>query len=260
MQVTTHAGKQTRMLPRKWTSINSLLIVPNSCSLFKCFKNSFGIRNQRNDYFKARYHHIPLRKRVKPMYSSQLVPGGASSLLQVRHRTSSSSSNRQSRVRQAAVNSVSSHRTDEAVSMPSVLYSEYYDSFSTVTDFYSAQDNTVNLNCLPIYKYGYRCCVFSLLGTKSQYIQTERPSCLRRGWVVQKSKDGWGRMRPSPCPVSSTPSTMTPSLLWLTSTVPRITQSVNPSIIYNLPGGKFSSLPLKFRPHSIICLAASSLV
>ena len=203
---------------------------------------------------------IRIPNRVKSMYSSQLVPGGASSLLQVRHRTSSSSSNRQSRVRQAAVNSVSSHRTDEAVSMPSVLYSEYYDSFSTVTDFYSAQDNTVNLNCLPIYKYGYRCCVFSLLGTKSQYIQTERPSCLRRGWVVQKSKDGWGRMRPSPCPVSSTPSTMTPSLLWLTSTVPRITQSVNPSIIYNLPGGKFSSLPLKFRPHSIICLAASSLV
>ena len=90
------------------------------------------------------------------MYSSQLVPGGASSLLQVRHRTSSGSSNRQSRVRQAAVNSVSSHGTDEAVSMLSVLYSEYYDS---VTDFYSAQDNTVSLNCSPIHKYGYGRCV-----------------------------------------------------------------------------------------------------
>ena len=57
------------------------------------------------------------------MYSSQPVPGGASSLLQVRHR-SSGGSKPQSRVRQAGVNSRSSYGTDEAVSVPNTLYTE----------------------------------------------------------------------------------------------------------------------------------------
>ena len=87
------------------------------------------------------------------MYNSQLVPGGASSLLQVCHRSSSGNSNRQSRVRQAAVNSVYSHGTDEAVSVPNILYAEdpkYYDSFPAVIDFYSAQDNAVRFWHSPI--------------------------------------------------------------------------------------------------------------
>ena len=85
---------------------------------------------------------------IQPLYSSQPVPGGATSLLQIRHR-SSGGSNWQSRVRQAAVNSQSSNRTDEAVSVPNILYTEdYYDPFPVVKDFYSAQDNTVSLNVL----------------------------------------------------------------------------------------------------------------
>ena len=96
-------------------------------------------------------HLFPARKQVKPtiqpepLYSSQPVPAGASSLLQVSHR-SSSDSYRQSRVRQANVNSRSSNGTDEAVSVPNILYVEdpkYNDSFHAVTDFYSAQDYAV---------------------------------------------------------------------------------------------------------------------
>ena len=72
-------------------------------------------------------HLFPARKQVKPtiqpLYSSQLVPDGASSLLQVRNR-SSSGYQRQSRVRQAGVNSRSSFGTDKAVSVPNNLYTE----------------------------------------------------------------------------------------------------------------------------------------
>ena len=88
-----------------------------------------------------------MKPNIQPVYSSQPVPEGASSLLIFRHR-SSGRSNRQSRVRQAAVNSVSSLGTGEAVSVPNVLYAvdhDYYDSYSVVTDFSSAQDNAVRL-------------------------------------------------------------------------------------------------------------------
>ena len=80
----------------------------------------------------------------KPLYRRQLVPCGASSLLRVRNR-SSGGSKLQSRVRQAEVNSRSSHGTDEAVSVYNVLYSEdpkYY-FISAVTDNYIPQDNAV---------------------------------------------------------------------------------------------------------------------
>ena len=86
----------------------------------------------------------------KPLYSRrQPVPGGASSLLRVRHR-SSGGSKPQSRVRQAEVNSRSSHGTDEAVSVYNILYDEdpsYY-SVPAVTDTYNIaepQDNAVRL-------------------------------------------------------------------------------------------------------------------
>ena len=91
-----------------------------------------------------------VKPKIQPVYSSQPVPEGASSLLIFRHR-SSGGSNRQCRVRQAAGNSVSNHRTDEAVSVPNILYTEdYYDSFPGVTDFYSAQDNAVRFWHSPI--------------------------------------------------------------------------------------------------------------
>ena len=80
------------------------------------------------------------------MYSSQTVPAGANSLLQVSNR-SSSDSYRQSRVRQAAVNSVSNHGTDEAVSVPITIYN---DSFPAEKDFYSAKDNAVRFWHSPI--------------------------------------------------------------------------------------------------------------
>ena len=94
-------------------------------------------------------HTFLARNRVKPtnkpLYSRrQPVPGGASSLLRVRHRTSGGSKP-QSRVRQAEVNSRSSHGTDEAVSVFQALYKEdpsYY-SIPTVTDTYIPQDNAV---------------------------------------------------------------------------------------------------------------------
>ena len=89
---------------------------------------------------------------IQPLYSSQPVPDGASSLLKVRHR-SSSGSKRQSRVRQAHVNSRSNNGTDEAVSMPNILYTKdsiYHDSFPAKTDFYSAQDYAVRFYHSPI--------------------------------------------------------------------------------------------------------------
>ena len=93
-------------------------------------------------------HPFLARNRVKPtnqpVYSRQPVPGGASSLPQVSYR-SSGGSNLQSRVRQAVVNSRSSHGTDEAVSVFHALYSEdpkYY-VIPAVTDTYIPQDNAV---------------------------------------------------------------------------------------------------------------------
>ena len=80
----------------------------------------------------------------QPLYSREPVPGGASSLLRVRHR-SSGGSNLQSRVRRAKVNSRSSNGTDEAVTVYNILYDEdpkYY-SIPTVTDTYIPQDNAV---------------------------------------------------------------------------------------------------------------------
>ena len=80
-----------------------------------------------------------------PAYSSKPVPGGASSLLRVRPRTSSGSKH-QSRVTQANVNSQSSHGMDEAVSVPNTFYTEdhsYYNSFPAMTDMYSAESTQV---------------------------------------------------------------------------------------------------------------------
>ena len=113
-----------------------------------------GEEEQRGGHQTHSCHHFPARKLVKPtiqpaVYSSKPVPGGASSLLQVRIR-SSGGSIPQSRVRQANVNSRSSNRTDEAVSVPNVLYAKYHDSFPAETDFYSAQDNAVRFWHSPI--------------------------------------------------------------------------------------------------------------
>ena len=99
------------------------------------------------DYLFHSCHSFLARKWVKPtnQQAAAAVPGGASSLLlQVRHRTSGGSKP-QSRVRQAEVNSRSSHGTDEAVSVCHALYSEdpkYY-VIPAVTDTYIPQDNAV---------------------------------------------------------------------------------------------------------------------
>ena len=103
-------------------------------------------------------HTFLARKRVKPtnqpVYSRrQPVPGGSSRLVRVRNRCSGSGGSKlQSRVRQAKVNSRSSHGTDEAVSVFHALYKEdpkYY-SIPTVTDTYIPQDNAVRFYHQPI--------------------------------------------------------------------------------------------------------------
>ena len=76
-----------------------------------------------------------MKPTIQPAYNSQPVQAGASSLLGISHR-SSSGSRRQSRVGQAAVNSRSSYGTDEAVTVPNILYTEdpSYHSFLYVKD------------------------------------------------------------------------------------------------------------------------------
>ena len=107
------------------------------------------VRNLLDPAPRPQCHTFLARNRVKPtnkpLYSRrQPVPGGASSLLRVRHR-SSGGSKPQSRVRQAEVNSRSSNGTDEAVSVCHALYSEdpKYSVIPAVTDTYIPQDNAV---------------------------------------------------------------------------------------------------------------------
>ena len=139
LKPTPRPAKLNKSLMMKILLRRKMILIPNR------------VRNLLDPAPRPQCHLFPARKQVKPtiqpepLYSSQPVPAGASSLLQVSHR-SSSDSYRQSRVRQANVNSRSSNGTDEAVSVPNILYVEdpkYNDSFHAVTDFYSAQDYAV---------------------------------------------------------------------------------------------------------------------
>ena len=141
LKPTPRLAKINKSLMMKILLRRKMILIPNQ------------VRNLLDPAPRPQCHLFLARKQVKPtiqpLYSSQPVPAGASSLLQVQHR-SSSGSYRQSRVRQANVNSRSSNRTDEAVSVPNVLYAKYHDSFPAETDFYSAQDNAVRFWHSPI--------------------------------------------------------------------------------------------------------------
>ena len=142
LKPTPRPAKLNKSLMMKLLLRRKMILIPNR------------VRNLLDPAPRPQCHHFPARKLVKPtiqpaVYSSKPVPGGASSLLQVRIR-SSGGSIPQSRVRQANVNSRSSNRTDEAVSVPNVLYAKYHDSFPAETDFYSAQDNAVRFWHSPI--------------------------------------------------------------------------------------------------------------
>ena len=144
LKPTPRLAKINKSLMMKILLRRKMILIPNR------------VRNLLDPAPRPQCHLFPARKEVKPtiqpMYISQPGPAGASSLLRIHHR-SSSGSNRQSRVRQAAVNSASNHGTDEAVSVPNVLYTEgriYYDSFIAKTDFSSAQGNAVRCYHPPI--------------------------------------------------------------------------------------------------------------
>ena len=142
LKPTPRPAKLNKSLMMKILLRRKMILIPNR------------VRNLLDPAPRPQCHLFPARKEVKPtiqrLYSSQPVPGGASSLLRIRHR-SSGGYQRQSRVRQATVNSRSSNRTDEAVSVPNILYAkDYYDSFPAVIDFYSAQDNAVRFWHSPI--------------------------------------------------------------------------------------------------------------
>ena len=145
LKATPRPAKLNKSLMKKILLRRKMILIPNR------------VRNLLDPAPRPQCHHFPARKLVKPtiqpaVYSSKPVPGGASSLLQVRIR-SSGGSIPQSRVRQAKVNSVSSNGTDEAVSVPNILYTEdpiYHDSFPAKTDFYSAKDNAVRFYHSPI--------------------------------------------------------------------------------------------------------------
>ena len=117
LKPTPRPTKLNKSLMMKILLRRKMILIPNR------------VRNLLDPAPRPQCHLFPARKQVKltiqpvPMYSSQPVPCGASSLLQVKHR-SSRGSYRQSRSRQAGVNSQYSHRVDKAVSMPYALYTE----------------------------------------------------------------------------------------------------------------------------------------
>ena len=138
LKPTPRPAKLNKSLMMKILLRRKMILIPNQ------------VRNLLDPAPRPQCHLFPAWKQVKPniqpAYSSQPVPEGASSLLIFRHR-SSGRSNRQSRVRQAKVNSVSNHGTDEAVSVPITIYNH---SFPAEKDFYSAGDNAVRFWHSPI--------------------------------------------------------------------------------------------------------------
>ena len=96
LKSTPRPAKINKSLMMKILLRRKMILIPNR------------VRNLLDPAPRPQCHLFPARKQVRPtiqpVYSSQPVPEGASSLLQVCHR-SSSSSKRQSRVRQTAVNS-----------------------------------------------------------------------------------------------------------------------------------------------------------
>jgi len=171
LKPTPRPTKLNKPLMKKILLRRKMILIPNR------------VRNLLNPAPRPQCHTFLARNRVKPtnqpLYSREPVPGVASSLLRVRHR-SSGGSNLQSRVRRAKVNSRTSNGTDEAVSVCHALYSKdpkYY-AIPTVTDTYIPQDNAVSLNrsnTTTVTNAVFLC--FDLLGIQSQYIQTERLSC-----------------------------------------------------------------------------------
>ena len=137
LKPTPRPAKLNKSLMMKLLLRRKIILIPNR------------VRNLLDPAPRPQCHLFPARKEVKPtiqpMYISQPGPAGASSLLRIHHR-SSSGSNRQSRVRQATVNSRSNHGTDEAVAVPNVLDAEdhnHYDSIHAVIDSNSAQEYAV---------------------------------------------------------------------------------------------------------------------